>query len=140
MPISDDADYIEMMNAASADEPTHHTGVTYKSSFNLRSETIHHTLLDADISLRLEKMGRALGRIYFVDSSGTEVDVPKSIAVHDDTNRIPLKPALGTQYFVISWMIDYSVHYKGEVMLVLSSQQQWAIKCPQERTIESTDP
>jgi hypothetical protein len=137
MPILDNNEYSDMMNTASNDEPTHHTGVKYQSCFNLRSDAVHQTVLEDSIFLRLEKMSRGIGRICFVDESNTEVEIPSSIAVHDDTNRIPLKPAPGTQYFALSWMIDYSVHFKGEVMLVLSSQQQWALRCPPERTIDT---
>lgn len=133
-----DHDYPEMMNHASSDEPVYHSGVSFKSSFNLRSDLVHQTLLDNNILLRMEKMGRAVGRIYFVDN-GVEVDVPEGITVHDDTNRISLKPAPLSQYFVVSWTIDYSVHYKGEVIVVLSSQQQWAIRGPAGRNIDSIE-
>jgi hypothetical protein len=57
-----------------------------KGSFSFRNEQILQTYIDDGVYLRLERIGLAVARVYFVNEGHAEVPVPEGFRITDHSN------------------------------------------------------
>jgi hypothetical protein len=118
--------------------------MTMKGSFSFRNDNIRETVLGDGTILRIERVGFAIARVYFVDDSFTEVPIPNGLAIHDITNNVPVAPpAANVHFFVLAWSDTYSISFNGELIAELATQRQWSLRGqwfqPPDRAIGTID-
>jgi hypothetical protein len=52
--------------------------MSFKGTFSFRNDNIRLTQIDDGIFLRIEKIGPAIARVYFVDDTSVETAIPDS--------------------------------------------------------------
>ena len=107
--------------------------MTMIGSFSFRNDNIRETVLDDGIILRIERMGFAIARVYFVDDSFAEIPIPNGLVIRDITNNIAVAPFL--QSFMLAWSDTYSISFNGELITELTTQRQWSLRGPPDRAI-----
>ena len=114
--------------------------MTTKGFFSFRNDNICETTLDDGIVLRIERVGPAIARVYFVDDSFCEIPIPNGLVIRDITNNVPVAPpAAGVQFFVLAWSDTYSIIFNGELITELATQRQWSLRGPPDRAIGTID-
>jgi hypothetical protein len=113
--------------------------MTTKGSFSFRNDNIRETVLGDGTILRIERVGFAIARVYFVDDSFTEVPIPNGLAIRDITNNVPVAPYPNVQSFVLAWSDTYSISFNGELIAELATQRQWSLRGPPDRAIGTID-
>jgi hypothetical protein len=102
--------------------------LSFKGAFSFKNDKILQVQLSENLFLRLERVGFAVARLYFVDGGQAECDIPVGLTVQDETHGgVPVLPLLDNQYFVLAWSDNYSVLQNGNALLGLANQRQWAI-------------
>ena len=114
--------------------------MTMKGSFSFRNDDIRETTLDDGIILRIERIGFAIARVYFVDDSFAEIPIPNGLVIRDITNNVAVAPAApNVQFFVLAWSDTYSITFNGELITELATQRQWSLRGPPDRAIGTID-
>ena len=111
--------------------------MTMKGSFSFRNDNIRETVLEDGIILRIERMGFAIARVYFVDDSFAEIPIPDGLVIRDITNNVAVAPFL--QFFVLAWSDTYSISFNDELITELATQRQWSLRGPPDRAIRSVN-
>jgi hypothetical protein len=111
--------------------------MTTNGSFSFRNDNIFETVLDDGIILRIERMGFAIARVYFVDDSFAEIPIPNGLVIRDITNNVAVAPFL--QCFVLAWSDTYSISFNGELITELTTQRQWSLRGLPDRAIRSVN-
>ena len=110
--------------------------MTMKGSFSFRNDDIRETTLDDGIILRIERIGFAIARVYFVDDSFCEIPIPNGLVIRDITNNVAVAPATpNVQFFVLAWSDTYSITFNGELITELATHRQWSLRGPPDRAI-----
>ena len=126
--------------STSLPQPSNVDNMSAKGSFSFKNDKICQTLIGDGILMRIERAGQAIARVYFVDDGFAQVDIPNGIAVHDNTNNIPLLPLYqGAQFFVLAWSDNYTITVDGVIVLDLSNQRQWALRGRLDREVSTID-
>ena len=114
-------------------DTAHIDNADMNGSFSFISDAIKQTKLDEDIFARMAATGDGFAQLYFVNSAGTEMEVPQSFFIRDITNVRDIRNIEtvrpGLHFFVLLWTNSYEFGYAG-VMSKLIKQQQWAIQGP----------
>ena len=114
--------------------------MTTKGFFSFRNDNICETTLDDGIVLRIERIGPAIARVYFVDDSFSEISIPNGLVIRDITNNVPVAPPTAdVQFFVLAWSDTYSIIFNGELITELATQRQWSLRGPLNRAIRTID-
>ena len=114
--------------------------MTTKGFFSFRNDNICETTLDDGIVLRIERIGPAIARVYFVDDSFSEISIPNGLVIRDITNNVPVAPPTAdVQFFVLAWSDTYSIIFNGELITELATQRQWSLRAPPNRAIRTID-
>ena len=114
--------------------------MTMKGSFSFRNDNIRETTLDDGIILRIERIGFAIARVYFVDDSFSEIPIPNGLVIRDITNNVAVAPyAPNVQSFALAWSDTYSIIFNGELITELATQRQWSLRGPPDRAIGTID-
>ena len=114
--------------------------MTTKGFFSFRNDNICETTLDDGIVLRIERVGPAIARVYFVDDSFAKISIPNGLVIRDITNNVPVAPpAADVQFFVLAWSDTYSIIFNGELITELATQRQWSLRGPPNRAIRTID-
>ena len=114
--------------------------MTMKGSFSFRNDNIREAVLDDGVILRIERVGFAIARVYFVDDSFSEVPIPNGLVIRDITNNVAVAPpAANVQFFVLAWSDTYSISFNGELITELTTQRQWSLRGPPDRAIGTID-
>lgn len=111
--------------------------MTMKGSFSFRNDIIRETVLDDEIILRIERMGFAIARVYFVDESFAEIPIPNGFVIRDITNNVAVAPFL--QFFMLAWSDTYSISFNDELITELATQRQWSLRGPSDIAIRSVN-
>ncbi|KAJ3082956.1 hypothetical protein HK102_001366 [Quaeritorhiza haematococci] len=90
------------------------------------------TRLNPDLRVRIEKVGPAIARVYFLDNTNVEVGIPHGFAIFDRTNNVPIQPVIPgvTNFFIIAWTDSYDISFNNQPLLALDSQRQWEVRGP----------
>jgi hypothetical protein len=105
--------------------------MSFKGSFSFRNDRILQLSIGDNVYIRIERVGFAVARLYFVDEGAAEVDIPDNLSVIDLTNgNAVVQPLLNNQYFVLAWSDNYSVLMNGNPIMGLANQRQWAVSGP----------
>jgi hypothetical protein len=105
--------------------------MSFKGSFSFKNDKILQLKIDDNIFIRMERVGFAIARLFFVDEGQAEINIPANLVVHDDSHDgAVVLPLFGNQIFVLSWSDSYSVVYNGTSILGLANQRQWAVTGP----------
>ena len=113
--------------------------MTMKGYFSFRNDNIREAVLDDGIILRIERVGFAISRVYFVDDSFSEVPIPNGLVIRDITNNVAVAPYPNVQSFVLAWSDTYSISFNGELITELTTQRQWLLRGPPDRAIGTID-
>ena len=114
--------------------------VCFKGSFSFRNDSIRQTRIEDGIFFRLESLGPAIAKAYFVDDSSAEVPIPRGFLVNDVTNHVVINPVPVLQFFVLSWSDAYDITYEGHTVLDARTQRQWALAGDTDRAVETICP
>ena len=107
-----------------------------KGSFSFRNDKVLESAIGDGVYIRLERVGLAVARIYFVNEGAAEVPIPDGFSVTDHTNgNIAVLPLAGREEFFLGWADNYSLALHGTMVLKLINQRQWALQGPPEREI-----
>ena len=109
--------------------------MTTKGSFLFQNDNIRETVLDDGIILRIERMGFAIARVYFIDDSFAEIPIPNGLVIRDITNNVAVAPFL--QSFALAWSDTYRISFNDEQDTELTTQRQWLLRGPPDRAIRS---
>jgi hypothetical protein len=111
-----------------------------KCSFSFRNDRILQTEVHEGICLRLERVGFAVARVYFVNEGFGEVDIPEGFVIVDHANGdAVVRPFPGLQMFVLGWADNYSLYFKNDLVIRLNNQRQWAVQGNADRVITMVD-
>lgn len=111
-----------------------------KSSFSFKNDKILQIEIDDNTFIRVESVGFAVARLYFVDGGFAEIPIPPGLVVRDETHGgAPVLPLLGNPYFVLAWTDNYSVELNGAIILGMANQRQWAISGPRAAHFQLID-
>jgi len=114
--------------------------ISAKDSFSFHNDNILQTRIGDGVSLRIERIGFAVARVYFVDDGFAKVDVPKGFLITDNTNgNIPVLPLRGTNDFFVGWTDNYTLFINGVMVMKLINQRQWVVHGPNERAFAVID-
>lgn len=112
---------------------------TFNGSFSFKNQIITETRLLADVSVRIERRGPAIARVYFVNNGGAEVAIPNGFSITDITNNVQVQQyPVGS--FTLSWIDSYDILFNGEVVLSVNNQRQWSVKGPRDREVFNFQP
>ncbi len=118
--------YVEIMSA--------------KGSFSFRNDRILQTQVGDGVNLRMERLGPAVARVFFVNEGFVEVKVPDGFSITDHSNGdIDVIKPHGREEYFIGWADNYSMKLNGVVVIKLINQRQWDIQGPIEREILSME-
>lgn len=102
--------------------------MSFKGSFSFKNDKILQMKIDDNVYVRIERVGFAIARLYFVDEANGEIDIPNGLIVLDHTNGdAKVKPLLNNQYFVLAWSDNYSVMINNVSIMGLENLRQWAV-------------
>jgi hypothetical protein len=101
--------------------------LTKKGSFSYLQDNINVIRLDANTTIRIERVDINVARIYFVDNSQVQQPIPDHITVVTQAGGL-VPPFLNN--FLITWVDSYSLRAHGQVFLNLSNQKQQSISAP----------
>lgn len=111
-----------------------------KGSFSFRNEQILQTYIDDGVYLRLERIGLAVARVYFVNEGHAEVPVPEGFRITDHSNSdvdVPRVP--NREEYVLGWTDNYSL-LRGDVVIIkLLNQRRWALQGAPERAVTAVE-
>lgn len=114
--------------------------MSFKGSFSFKNPRILEAQINDNVCVRLERVGFAIARLYFVQDAA-EVNIPDGLEVFDDTNGgLPVFPLLNNPYFILAWTDNYTVKLNGVPVMGLRNQRQWAVTGEREtafRTLEN---
>jgi len=114
--------------------------MTTKGLFTFCNDKFLQTQIQDDITLRIERIGMAVARVFFVREGYNEIPIPYGFKIIDHSNGdIPVKPLIGRQEYFLGWTDNYSLFYNDKEIMKLINQRQWAIEGQQERSIETLD-
>jgi hypothetical protein len=92
------------------------------------------------IKLRMERLGPAVARVFFVNDGYVEVEVPDGFTITDHTNGdITVVKPVGREEYFLGWADNYTMKLNGIVVMRLTNQRQWAVQGPVEREIMSLE-
>ena len=115
-------------------------GMSATGSFSFRNDKLLQTQIQDGIRLRMERIGMAVARVYFVEEGYAEVPIPDGFRIVDHSNGdIPVNPLAGRQEYFLGWADNYSFFYNDNVVMKLMNQRQWAIQGHPERSVETLD-
>lgn len=101
--------------------------MSFKGSFSFKNPKILEANINDNVCVRLERVGFAISRLYFVQDAA-EVNIPDGVEVFDDTNGgVPVFPIIATQFFVLAWSDNYTVKLNGIPIMGLMNQRQWDV-------------
>jgi hypothetical protein len=111
-----------------------------KGSFSFRNDRILQTEVEDGICLRLERVGFAVARVYFVNEGFGEVDIPNGFSIVDHANGdAAVHPLPGRQEFFLGWADNYSLLFRNELVIRLINQRQWVIQGNADRITTMVD-
>jgi hypothetical protein len=114
---------------------------SFEGSLSFKNDKILSTKIGDNVHLRLERVGFAIARLYFVDEGNAEIEIPDGLRVIDNThNNVLVDRLLDNQYYVLAWSDNYSIELNNATILGLSSQRQWSISGPRAAEVLSLDP
>ena len=110
-----------------------------EGSFSFKNSNIRETQLDDCILLRIERVGFAIARVYVVDDSFAEIDVPEGLVIYDNTNNANVVRFANRQEFLLAWSDSYSIKLNDVLILELNTQRQWSLRSVSERAIRTVE-
>jgi hypothetical protein len=111
-----------------------------KGSFSFINDKILQTHVGDGVQLRMERLGPAVARVFFVNEGFMEVKVPDGFAITDHSNGdIDVVKPVGREEYFLGWTDNYSMKLNGIVVMKLINQRQWAIQGATEREIMSLE-
>ena len=111
-----------------------------KGLFSFRNDKILQTQILDGIILRMERIGLAVARVYFIDEGSAEIPVPEGFQIQDHSNGdIPVLKFPGRQKFFLGWADNYSLLLNGVLVVRLINQRQWEIQGHADRQVFSID-
>jgi hypothetical protein len=112
--------------------------MSFEGSFSFKTEKLFTTRLTDGIFLRVQRAGFAVARLFFVDETSAEVPIPDGFVVIDITNgNVRVQPMLNS--FFLGWTDNYTLLFRGVVVVEFLNQRQWALQGPPDRAIELAD-
>ena len=112
---------------------------TYKGAFSFRNDNIRETPLADGVTLRIEKIGPAIAKVYFVDNAFTEIPIPQGLQIHDVSNNVAVLPVRQLQFFVLAWTDNYNIIFNGDIIIELATHRQWSLRGPPDRSVMTTE-
>ena len=114
--------------------------MSFKGSFSFKNDKILQLKIGDNIFVRIERVGFAIARLYFVDEGNAEIDIPDRLVVLDHSNGdAAVIPLLNNQYFVLAWTDSYSVQFEGNDVMGLANQREWAVTGPRPQQVQVLD-
>ena len=111
-----------------------------KGSFSFRNDRILQTRVQDGINLRMERLGMAVARVYFVDEGSAEIEVPEGFTIIDHSNGdIQVEKFAGRQEYFLGWTDNYSLLLNDVLVVKLINQRQWAIQGLPDRSVLSLE-
>eukprot|EP00882_Tetradesmus_deserticola_P034719 GHRQ01039948.1.p1 GENE.GHRQ01039948.1~~GHRQ01039948.1.p1 ORF type:complete len:125 (+),score=19.44 GHRQ01039948.1:244-618(+) len=98
-----------------------------KGSFSYRHDSVNYVEIDANNTLREERINTNIARIYLVDSNNVQLQVQAHITVTDQAGA-PVAPFMDN--FLITWVDSYVVRVNGQPFMTLNNQLQQSISAP----------
>lgn len=110
--------------------------MSVKGSFSFGNDRILQTEVGDGVKLRVERLGPAVARVFFLNEGFVEVEVPVGFSITDHSNGdIDVVKPRGREEYFLGWTDNYSMKLNGVVVVKLINQRQWAIQGPIEREI-----
>ncbi len=108
-----------------------------KGLFSFKNDKVLQINIADNVFIRLERVGFAIARLFFVDGGYAETNIPEGLRVIDETfGGAVVQPYLGTQAFVLAWSDNYRVMLNDVEVLGLANQRQWSVSGPRAAHVE----
>jgi len=86
--------------------------VNAKGSFSFRNDNILQTQIQDGVILRIERVGMAVARVYFIDVGSAEIQVPERFQIQDHTNGdIQVLKLPGREEYFLGWADTVTTRY-----------------------------
>lgn len=59
-----------------------------KGTFSFQNDNVLQLSINDNLFIRIERIGFAVARLFFIDAVFAEIDIPAGLTVHDDTRWI----------------------------------------------------
>jgi hypothetical protein len=114
--------------------------INAKGLFSFTNDKILHTQIGDGIYLRIERIGPAVARVFFINEGYVEVEVPNGFTIIDHSNGdIDVAKLHGRNEYFIGWTDNYSMKLNDIVIVNLINLRQWAVQGPAQREIFSLE-
>ena len=101
-------------------------------TFSFKKENMKEILMGDGIIMRIQRIGFAIARVYFVDNNNSEISIPHGLVIRDITNNVPVSPIRKTQCYALAWSDTYKITFNGKVVIDLTTQRQWSMRTPDD--------
>ena len=105
----------------------------FKGAFSFKNDKIAETKIRQNLNMRFVRITPAIARVFMVDDTNAEVNLPEGLLVRDETNQADIQP-FGDSYF-LAWSDNYRISINGEEILTMYNQRQWAFSGPANRQV-----
>lgn len=113
--------------------------MTHRGTFSFLNNNIRQTIIQDDVSLRIQAVGPEIARVYFVrDDPPIECPVPIGITVLDHTNQVNILPIIERMFMLVS-SSRYTIFYNGEAMIYLEPQRQYSVRASGDREVDTIE-
>jgi hypothetical protein len=110
--------------------------VSSKGSFSFRNDKVLQTQIVDGIFVRLERVGIAVARVYFVNKYHAEVPILGGFRIIDHSNGdIEVVKMFGREEYFLGWADTYSMLFNNMLVLKMINQRLWALQGLSDRTV-----
>jgi hypothetical protein len=87
---------------------------------------IYQLSIDDKNTMCITNYSPSLGIVYFINYS-TKINIPEDIYIYDETHKCIQSCYKKSQFYLLCWTDSYSIHYKHECILSLTSERSWEL-------------
>lgn len=111
--------------------------MTLRGTFSFVNNNIRQTIIQDDISLRIQAVGPEIARVYFVRGDPPiECPVPIGITVFDHTNQVNILPIIERMFMLVS-STRYTIFYNDKEIIFLEPHRQYLVKASGDREVNN---
>ena len=85
---------------------------------------------DENIVLNIERLSPSTAIVYFTDENHNAMNIPKRLVIFEDEalhTKTILPRITNTERYILSWVNNYTIEYKGKSIIDIQCQKSWNI-------------
>ena len=98
-----------------------------KGSFSYLNDSVNYMELDANLTIRIEKININAARVYLVDAGQVQQPIPPHVTMQTATG-VAIGPFMNN--FIITWADSYTLFVHGQPYMYLNQQKKQSILGP----------